>query len=80
MSEEDVLNRVREIFRDVFNKDDLIIENYTNSGDIEEWDSLNHINIISFIEKEFSIKFLLGELEILKNVGDLRDSIMKKLV
>ena len=57
MSREEIFNGVQDIFRDIFDEDDMIIEDSTNSDDIEDWDSLNHINLVSAIEKEFKIKF-----------------------
>lgn len=60
---------VQDIFRDIFDDEDLIISDSTNANEIEDWDSLNHINLVSAIEKEFSIKFALGELMAIKDVG-----------
>ena len=79
MTREDVLYNVQEIFRDIFDEHDMVIENKTNSDDVEEWDSLNHINLVSAIEKEFKIKFALGELMSLKDVGAMIDLMMVKL-
>jgi acyl carrier protein len=79
MTREDVLYSVQEIFRDIFDEHDMVIENKTNSDDIEEWDSLNHINLVSAIEKEFKIKFALGELMLLKDVGAMIDLMIVKL-
>ena len=79
MIRQDVFNSVQNIFRDIFDQDDLIIENSTNSDTIEDWDSLNHINLVSAIEKEFSIRFALGELLELKDVGSMIDLMLKKL-
>ena len=79
MIRQDVFNSVQNIFRDIFDQDDLIIENSTNSDAIEDWDSLNHINLVSAIEKEFSIRFALGELLELKDVGSMIDLMLKKL-
>ena len=79
MSREEVFNGVQDIFRDIFDEDDMIIEDSTNSDDIEDWDSLNHINLVSAIEKEFKIKFALGELTTLKDVGAMVDLMMEKL-
>ena len=62
MTRDEVFRSVQEIFRDIFDVDDLIIDDLTNSDDIEDWDSLNHINLVSAIEKEFKIRFALGEL------------------
>jgi acyl carrier protein len=79
MTREDIFAGVQEIFRDIFDEDDLIIQDSTNSDTIEEWDSLNHINLVSAIEKEFKIKFALGELQELKDVGAMVDLMMGKI-
>ena len=79
MTREEIFNGVQDIFRDIFDEKDLIIENGTTSNDIEGWDSLNHIGIISATEKEFRIKFALGELSTLKDVGSMVDLIIEKL-
>lgn len=79
MIREEVFNGVQDIFRDIFDEDDMVIENATNSDEIEDWDSLNHINLVSAIEKEFKIRFALGELMTLKDVGAMIDLMMDKL-
>ena len=79
MTRKEVFNGVQDIFRDIFDEDDMVIEDKTNSDDVEEWDSLNHINLVSAIEKEFKIKFALGELKTLNNVGSIIDSALEKL-
>jgi len=79
MTRKDVLYNVQEIFRDIFDEHDMVIEDKTNSDDVEEWDSLNHINLVSAIEKEFKIKFALGELMSLKDVGAMVDLMIVKL-
>mgnify|MGYP001386199578 CR=1 FL=1 len=80
MVREEVFNSVQDIFRDIFDEDQLVIENSTSSEQIEDWDSLNHINLVSAIEKEFKIQFALGELMVLKDVGSMIDLMMKKLI
>ena len=79
MTREEVFIIVQNIFRDIFDIDDLVIDNKTNSDEIEDWDSLNHINLVSAIEKEFKIKFALGELASLKDVCAMVDLMMEKL-
>tara|TARA_B100000795_G_C22775008_1_gene429615 strand:- start:943 stop:1188 length:246 start_codon:yes stop_codon:yes gene_type:complete len=76
MTRDEVFRGIQEIFRDVFDIDDLIINDLTNSDNIEDWDSLNHINLVSAVEKEFKIKFALGELMEIKNVGAMIDLMM----
>ncbi len=79
MTKEEIFNSVQEIFRDIFDEDDLIITDNTNADEIEEWDSLNHINLVSAIEKEFKIRFALGELQTLKDVGSMIRLMMEKI-
>ncbi len=78
MTREEIFNGVQDIFRDVFDEDDMVIEDSTSSDDIEDWDSLNHINLVSAIEKEYKIKFALGELMELKDVGAMVDLMVEK--
>jgi acyl carrier protein len=79
MTREELFDGVQDIFRDIFDEDDMVIEDKTNSDDVEEWDSLNHINLVSAIEKEFEIRFALGELMALKDVGAMIDLMTEKL-
>ncbi len=78
MTHEEVLGIVRGIFRDVFDDEDLIVEDSTNSSDIEDWDSLEHITLVVSMEKEFDLKFDLKEVNKLENVGQMVDLIISK--
>jgi len=79
MTREEVFNGVQDIFRDIFDEDDMIIKDSTNSDEIEDWDSLNHINLVSAIEKEFKIRFTLGELVGFKDVEAMVSLMMNKI-
>jgi acyl carrier protein len=79
MTRKELFDGVQDIFRDIFDEDDMVIEDKTSSDDIEDWDSLNHINLVSAIEKEFKIRFALGELMALKDVGAMIDLMIEKL-
>lgn len=79
MSREEIMEKVNEIFRDVFDDEDLIITDSTNSDDIEDWDSLEHISLIISMEKEFNLKFDIKEVNKLENVGQMVDMIREKL-
>ncbi len=78
MSKEDILQRIQDVFRDIFNDDSLNINKETNANDIEDWDSLHHIRLVLSVEKEFKVKFSMDELQTFKNVGDMIDLINKK--
>lgn len=75
----EILDVLNEIFRDIFDDDNLVIERATNADDIDDWDSLSNINIVVAIEKRYQVKFALGELQELQNVGDMVDLIEKKI-
>jgi len=79
MNREEIFNKVQDIFRDIFDEDELVIQESSSSDDIEDWDSLNHINLVSAIEKEFKIRFALGELQSLKDVGAMIDLMVQKI-
>lgn len=72
-------DKLQEIFRLVFDDDEIEIDENTTADDIEEWDSLTHIQLIVEIENAFSIKFSMVETMKLKNVGELISLIEKKM-
>ena len=79
MTEEQVLNKLKHIFKEVFTNVKIDVTRELSAADVDEWDSLAHINIIIAIEKEFKISFLLEELDNQKKVGDTIDQILKKI-
>ena len=78
MDKNQILADVQEIFRDVLDNEDLEISFETVADDVEEWDSLSHIQLIVAIEKHFQIKFNSKELMEWKTVGDMIDCISNK--
>ena len=75
----DLLVQLQPIFRDVFDRGDLVVTRESNAESVEGWDSLAHITLINAIEEQFQVDFALGELESLKNVGEMVDLIARKL-
>jgi acyl carrier protein len=73
------LSNLQVIFRDVFDDETITLTRCTSAEDIEDWDSLMHINIIVACENEFGIKFDLADIVELENVGGMVDVIEKKL-
>jgi acyl carrier protein len=67
------------IFRQVFDDDGIVLTRETTADDIDAWDSLSHMNLVVAVEMIFKVRFALGELQTLKNVGHLVDMIDKKL-
>ncbi len=74
-----LLSGVQAIFRDVFDEPDLVITRQSTAATIPEWDSLAHVNLITAIERNYKVKFALGDLQELKNVGDLVEMLATKL-
>ena len=79
MTREEIMEKVNGIFRDVFDDETLVITDSTNSDDIEDWDSLEHISLIISMEKELNMKFDIKEVNKLENVGQMVDMIKKKM-
>lgn len=79
MTRDEVFEEVRKIFRDNFDDDDLVIVDETNSSDIEDWDSIEHINLVIAMEKKFDLKFNIREVGKLANVGEMVDLIVSML-
>lgn len=75
MSKEELYERINTVFRDVFDDDSITVTEKTTANDIEDWDSLEHINLVSAIEKEFGIKFTMAQVVTMKNVGEMADII-----
>lgn len=78
MSTDAIYHGLNEIFRDIFGDEAISLDPRTTAGDIAEWDSFNHINIIVAVESRFGIKFGTAEVEALKNVGDMAALIERK--
>ena len=78
MNKNNIKEKLQSVFVDVFDDEDLTISNSTNSDDIEEWDSLNHIALVLSIEKCFNIRFMTGEVLSLKDVGEMIQLLEEK--
>ena len=79
MSKEEVYERLNNVFRDVFDDENIVVKPETTSNDIEDWDSLEHINLIVAVENEFGIKFNMGEVTTMKNVEEMVDIILSRV-
>lgn len=74
-----IMTKLEPIFQDVFDLPDLILKAELSAAEIEEWDSLNHVRIISATEDLFSIRFTAEEIENLKCVGEFAQLVTQKL-
>ncbi len=79
MTREEIFETLTDIFRDVFDDEDIELTDATTSDDIEDWDSLEQINLVVACEKKFNVKFDMSEIQKLKNVGEMVDTILSKV-
>ncbi len=68
---EQIYERLNDLFKDFFDDDSIEIDESTTAEDIEDWDSLNHITLIDAVESEFGVRFTMGEVSGMKNVGEM---------
>ena len=79
MDREEVFVRLNEVFQDVFDDESITVTDATTADDIEDWDSLEHINLLAAVEQEFGMKFNMGQVVSMKNVGEMVDIIISQL-
>jgi len=79
MEQDEVLAKVQEIFRDVLDNEEIVLTPQTTANEVEDWDSLSHIQLIVAIEKKFKIKFNSKEILSWNNVSEMTECIEGKL-
>ena len=78
MTRQEIFEKLNEVFSDVFDEE-IVVNDETTAADIEGWDSLMHITLISEVEDAFSLKFSMKEVLGLQNVGEMADIIEKSV-
>ena len=79
MDRNDVLEKVIEICKDVFDNENLILTEASCAANVEEWDSLTHLSVISDIEDEFDISFTLDEITNSRNLGEIVNVLIRHI-
>ncbi len=79
MTHEEVMEKLQGIFREQFDDETIVVKDETTADNIEDWDSLAHMELLSTIEETFGIHFSLGEVNSFANVGQMVDCIVKHL-
>jgi acyl carrier protein len=79
VSRGEILEKIRQVMMDVLDRDDLHLDEKTTARDVEGWDSLSHLRIVTEIEAVFGLRFQTGEIERFGNVGDMVGAIDMKL-
>lgn len=78
MRESDVYQELTKIFHEVFMTEDIVLKPKLTAKDVDGWDSFKQIEIVLAVEEKYGIKFHTRDLDNLRNVGDLADTIMRK--
>ena len=78
MERQNIFEKLNEIFIDILDLDEVELTDETSADDIEEWDSLSHIQLIVAVEKAFGVKFTSKEIMKWNNVGEMVDTIISK--
>ena len=78
MTREEVFEKLNTVFRENFDDDEINLTDSTSSADIEDWDSLEQINLVVAIQDTFGIKFNIDEANAMKNVCEMADAILEK--
>lgn len=79
MTREDIFKELTTIFRDNFDDEDIVLSDDTSSADIDDWDSMEQVNLVVSIQEQFGIKFSIEEVNAMKNVGEMADFILQKV-
>lgn len=80
LSREHIIMRLIELMKDAFDEEDIAYSDGLTADDIEEWDSLSNVRFIISVEREFDVRFTIGEIEGFANVGELVDKIIKNQI
>lgn len=78
MNSNEILKQINTIFIDILDNEEIVIKEDTIADDVEEWNSLTHVELIVAIEKHFKIRFTSKEIQSWNNVGEMVNCIMEK--
>ena len=79
MNRSQILKEINDIFIEIIDDKDVVLSESTTAEDIDEWDSLTHIQIIVSLEKHFKLRFESQEIQEWKNIADIINSVIEKL-
>lgn len=71
MNKNEIIEKLTAIFHEIFNDESIVLNDEMTSADVENWDSLTHMLMVTSVEEQFGIKFKLKDLNAMKNVGDI---------
>lgn len=77
MTRNEVFGKLNSVFRDVFDDENIVVNDTTTAKDVDDWDSLMHITLLSEIEDAFDIHFEMKDVTKMQNVGEMVDKILE---
>lgn len=80
MDRNELLSQINTIFKDILDDDEVVVNETSTANDVDDWDSLTHIQLVVAIEKHFKIRFTSKEIQSWKNVGEMLTSIQNKVI
>ncbi len=78
LEKKEIYERLNKVFRDVFDDEEITVKPETVADDIEDWDSMMHITLVGAVEDEFGVRFKMGEVSTMKNVGEMAEIIASR--
>ncbi len=78
LDKKEIYERLNKVFRDVFDDEEITVKPETVADDIEDWDSMMHITLVGAVEDEFGVRFKMGEVSTMKNVGEMAEIIASR--
>jgi acyl carrier protein len=79
MDRSEILKVINDIFIETLDNEEIELSEDSQASDVEDWDSLSHIQLVVEVEKHFKIRFTSKEIQSWGNVGDMIDSVVAKL-
>ncbi len=78
LTKDEIFEKLDEIFQELFDDDSIHVTPETTADDIDDWDSLSHIDLISAVEDAFDMRFQMKEVSAMKHVGEMVDIIQSR--
>jgi len=80
MNDLSIYEKLNDIFRDIFDDENIEVSDSLSAIDIDDWDSLANISIVVAVEKDFKVKFSIEDVTSFKCVGDMVSKIKQKML